>query len=170
MTFPTRPAGPGVRLREIAPDDEPALQAVFAAAEDWFVALTGDHALPGDVQSLFWSAPEGVSPADKVLLVVEHDGEVAGVVDLVPGHPEPGACSVGLFLLAPAHRGRGVGTAAARSLLDLAGRRGISRVTVAVPAGWDASATFLSGLGFTLGDPFTRGPASMVRARLDLNS
>lgn len=177
MAFPEVAPRPDVRVREIEPADEPALQAVFAAAGDWFVALTGDHAHPGDVQSLFWSAPEGVPPEDKLLLVVEHDGEVAGIVDAVPGFPAADDCSIGVFLLSPAHRRRGVGTVVARALLDAAGERGITRVTVAVPQGWEPGVKFLSHLGFTIGEPFDprtghgnlvihRGQSVMVRASL----
>ena len=134
------------------PVDERGLQSVFGAAEDYFVALTGSQALPGDVQSLFFVAPEGVSPADKLLLVVEHHGAVVGVVDAVPGHPEPDDWAIGLFLIAPAHRRTGVGSAVARALIDHARERGISRVTAATPSGWAPGAAFLAHLGFALGE------------------
>jgi GNAT superfamily N-acetyltransferase len=141
---------PGVLVRELAPEDEPALQAVFAAAGDYLVAATGDQAFPGDVQSLYYVAPEGVSPEVKEILVIVRDGAVIGAIDAIPGHPGPDALAIGLFVLAPAHRRQGVGTAVARALLGTCRDRGIRRVSATTPVGWEPGARFLAALGFDL--------------------
>ncbi|MFD8674400.1 GNAT family N-acetyltransferase [Streptomyces seoulensis] len=141
--------GERVLLREPGPADEAALLKMFEECEDWFTAATGLPSAPGDVQSLYYALPEGADPGDKVLLLVERGGEVAGLVDAVRDWPEPGAVAVGLFLLAPWARGRGLGRAVAESLLA----RGAARVTATVPAGWRAGERFLEGLGFALGAP-----------------
>lgn len=140
--------GERVVVREPSPADEAALLKLFEECEDWFVAATGLPSGPGDVQSLFYSLPEGTRPDDKVLLVLERDGVVAGLVDAVRNHPGPGAVAVGLFLLAPWARGRGLGRALAETLLARAGDA--SLVTATVPAGWHCGARFLERLGFTL--------------------
>ncbi|MFJ4031757.1 GNAT family N-acetyltransferase [Streptomyces griseoluteus] len=141
--------GERVLLREPGPADEAALLRVFEECEDWFTAATGLPSAPGDVQSLYYALPEGADPGDKVLLLVERGGEVAGLVDAVRDWPEPGAVAVGLFLLAPWARGRGLGRAVAETLLE----RGASRVTATVPAGWKAGERFLGRLGFALEAP-----------------
>ncbi|MFJ8729579.1 GNAT family N-acetyltransferase [Streptomyces bauhiniae] len=141
--------GERVLLREPGPADEAALLRLFEECEDWFTAATGLPSAPGDVQSLYYALPRGADPGDKVLLLVERNGEVAGLVDAVRDWPEAGAVAVGLFLLAPWARGRGLGRAVAESLLA----RGASRVTATVPAGWQPGERFLERLGFTLGAP-----------------
>ncbi|MGW0880785.1 N-acetyltransferase family protein [Streptomyces sp. NPDC002671] len=115
----------------------------------------GRRSGPGDVQSLFYSLPEGARSEDKVLLVVERDGVVTGLVDAVRNHPEPGAVAVGLFLLAPWARGRGLGRAVAEALPARA--EGMSSVTATVPPGWRAGECFLERLGFTLDAPAPGG-------------
>ncbi|MER6458180.1 GNAT family N-acetyltransferase, partial [Streptomyces sp900105245] len=140
--------GERVLVRELGPADEGPLLTLFEECEDWFVAATGLPSGPGDVQSLFYALPEGADPEDKVLLVLERDGVVAGVVDAVRDHPEPGAVAVGLFLLAPWARGRGLGRALAASLLARAG--GGTVVTATVPPGWVPGERFLRRLGFAL--------------------
>lgn len=140
--------GERVLVRELGAADEGPLLTLFEECEDWFVAATGLPSGPGDVQSLFYALPEGADPGDKVLLVLERDGVVAGVVDAVRNHPEPGAVAVGLFLLAPWARGRGLGRALAASLLARAD--GASVVTATVPPGWHSGELFLRRLGFTL--------------------
>lgn len=141
--------GERVLVREPLPSDEAPLLDLFEACEDWFVAATGLPSGPGDVQSLFYGLPEGAEPDDKVLLVLERDGVVTGLVDAVRNHPVPGAVAVGLFLLAPWARGRGLGRALAESLLAHA--EGVSLVTASVPPGWRSGERFLQRLGFTLG-------------------
>jgi GNAT superfamily N-acetyltransferase len=140
---------------------------VFDGAEDYFTALTGDHALPCDVQSLFYAAPEGLSPDVKELLVIERDGEVVGVIDAIPGHPEPDALAVGLFVIAPSHRRAGVGSTVARALLELCRVQGMHRITATSPAGWEPGVNFLQRLGFLLSDPLDpgtgRGNRNVVR-------
>ncbi|MHC3468684.1 GNAT family N-acetyltransferase [Streptomyces sp. 7R007] len=150
--------GERVVVREPEPADEGPLLALFEACEDWFVAATGLPSAPGDVQSLFYSLPRGASPQDKVLLVVERDAEVTGLVDAVRDHPAPGEVAVGLFLLAPWARGRGLGRAVAGSLLERAA--GVTRVTATVPPGWRPGERFLEALGFTLEEPSAPGPAT----------
>ncbi|MEU0006238.1 GNAT family N-acetyltransferase [Streptomyces sp. NPDC006314] len=140
--------GERVLVRELGPADEGPLLTLFEECEDWFVAATGLPSGPGDVQSLFYALPEGADPDDKVLLVLERDGVVAGVVDAVRNHPDRGAVAVGLFLLAPWARGRGLGRALATSLLARA--EGTSVVTVTVPPGWLPGERFLRRFGFTL--------------------
>jgi GNAT superfamily N-acetyltransferase len=152
MTFAAVSLAGGLRVRELEAADGSAVSGVFAAAADYFVAVTGGPALDGDVQSLFYAAPEGVSPDAKVLLVAEVDGEVIAVVDVVPGHPAPDAVAVGLFLLTPAARGRGVGSRIARALLDAARDRGFRRITATTAAGWAPGTGFLTRLGFDLDD------------------
>ncbi len=141
--------GERVLLREPGPADEAALLRLFEECEDWFTAATGLLSAPGDVQSPCYALPEGADPGDKVLLLVERNGEVAGLVDAVRDWPEAGAVAVGLFLLAPWARGRGLGRAVAEKLLE----RGVSRVTATVPAGWRAGERFLERLGFALEAP-----------------
>ncbi|GGJ25796.1 GNAT family N-acetyltransferase [Streptomyces brasiliensis] len=145
---PAVPGGP-LLVREPGPGDEARLLELFQACEDWFVAATGLPSGPGDVQSLFYALPEGASPDDKVLLVVEHDDALLGLVDAVRDHPAPGAVSVGLFLLAPSARRLGLGRALAETLLARA--EGFSLVRATVPPGWRPGERFLERLGFDLG-------------------
>ncbi|MGW2487836.1 GNAT family N-acetyltransferase [Streptomyces sp. NPDC001606] len=140
--------GERVLVRELGPADEGPLLRLFEECEDWFLAATGLPSGPGDVQGLYYALPEGASPDDKVLLVLERDGVVAGVVDAVRNHPEPGAVAVGLFLLAPWARGRGLGRLLAASLLARAGDT--ATVTATVPPGWPSGERFLERLGFSL--------------------
>ena len=110
----------GVTVREMLPEDEPGVAALFAACEDYFVAATGGPALPGDVQSLFYALPEGADFDQKRLSVMCRGADVVGLVDAVDRHPEVESCSVGVFLVAPGRGARGSGRP---SLADCRRRR-----------------------------------------------
>ncbi|MEU9402122.1 GNAT family N-acetyltransferase [Streptomyces sp. NPDC048242] len=149
--WPVDVPGERVLVREVRPRDEGPLLRLFEECEDWFLAATGLPSGPGDVQSLFYALPPGADPEAKALLVVERNGEVAGVIDAVRDHPERGAVAVGLFLLAPWARGRGLGRAVAEALLPRFGEPPL--VTATVPPGWVPGERFLTRLGFTLDGP-----------------
>jgi len=153
--------GRRIAIRDLVPEDERDVNAVFDASQDWFTAATGQPAGPGDVQSLFYALPEGAAFEDKRLLVITADEQVVGVVDAVLHHPEPGTCSVGLFLLHPAHRRRGLGRRTASALLAELTAHGFTQVSASSAAPWPPGRAFLTTLGFHLHDP--RPPSTANR-------
>jgi GNAT superfamily N-acetyltransferase len=147
-------AGPAaVTVRGLEPADERAVLEVFTAAEDWFVAETGEPSAPGDVQSSFYALPEGAAFDDKVLLVIEIEGAVAGYIDAVLHYPHPTAVAVGTFLLRPEARRRGVGRAVAETLSALTAAAGFTQVSTHVAEDWEPGHRFLGALGYTFSTP-----------------
>lgn len=169
-----------VTVREqLEPDDEPAVLELFADCSDWFEATTGLPSGPGDVQSLFYALPEGADIDDKRLFLVLSEDRVIGLVDAVLRYPDVRSVALGLFLVAPSHRRRGVGTAVAGELLSQARTLGFERVVAPVPAGLETGAAFTRSLGFEISaDPVTPGGNRTVhpgerpihRATLDLSA
>ncbi|MER6348672.1 GNAT family N-acetyltransferase [Streptomyces sp. NPDC001595] len=158
--------GPGpLAVRALRPEDEPDAARLLAACDDYLVTATGSPALPADVQSLYYSLPEGASYERKHLLVLVREDVLVGLVDAVEDHPETATCSVGLFLLAPRARGQGLGTRAARYLLRAAAARGTRRVTATCPRGWAPGRAFLTRLGFEIHEPAPE-PSAVVGNRL----
>ncbi|MFR0352316.1 GNAT family N-acetyltransferase [Streptomyces sediminimaris] len=145
--------GGPVTVREMRPEDEAGVGRLFAACEDYFVAATGAPALPADVQSLYYALPEGADFEQKRLLVLCRGGDVVGLADLVDRFPEAGSCSVGVFLVAPGARRRGVGAGVARRLIGEAAGRGMRTVVATCPGTWEPGLGFLRSLGFEIGRP-----------------
>lgn len=144
--------GPIVVREQIEPDDEPGILRVFEESNDYFEAVTGGPSGPGDVQSLFYSLPEGADLDDKRLLTMRADDQIIGVVDATLRYPTSRACTVGLFLITPAYRRRGVGAAVSGILLDLLRELQFDEVTASATEGWAPSSGFLQHLGFQIGD------------------
>ncbi|MFF4185152.1 GNAT family N-acetyltransferase [Streptomyces sp. NPDC001691] len=140
-------------VRPMLPEDEAAVSRVLAACDDYFLAATGSPALPADVQSLYYSLPDGADFDQKHLLVLCDGSEVVGVVDAVADCPEAGSCAVGLFLVIPRARRKGIGMLAARRLLRDATDRGLRRVTATCPRNWAPGLAFLERLDFEVQPP-----------------
>ncbi|MFC9279142.1 GNAT family N-acetyltransferase [Streptomyces collinus] len=153
------PGGPA--LRPLRPEDEPAVSRLLTDCDDYFVAATGSTALPADVQSLYYSLPDGADFTRKHLLVLEHEDRPVGLVDAVEGHPDPATCSVGLFLVGPHARGTGLALRAARYLLQEAAARGTRRVTATCPEGWTPGIAFLRRLDFDVRPTEPEPPATV---------
>lgn len=172
----------GALVREFEPGDEPEVQALFTACDEWFVAATGQPSMPGDVQSMYYSLPMGAELSTKRLLVVVRDGQVVGVVDAVLHHPADAACSVGQFLLHPDHRRQRLGAALAGVLLDRLRTHGITEVSAWAPPGYEPALEFLKTLGFALSNPYApdsagdsvgnrnRGPSEPLPVRATLST
>lgn len=143
--------GPVVVREQIEPDDEPGILELFAACDDWFEAVTGGPSGHGDVQGLFYSLPEGRSFEDKRLFTIRDGDKIVGLVDAVLGHPHRNAVAVGLFLVAPSHRGRGLGTAVANVLITEARAAGLTEITASAHDAWPPGQALLRSLGFTVG-------------------
>ncbi|WP_165990296.1 GNAT family N-acetyltransferase [Streptomyces sp. YIM 98790] len=156
MTVPHPDPGLSLSLRGLEPADEPAVLALYERCTDWFRRATGLPPGPGDVQSLYYALPEGADFDRKRLLVVESGaapgapGDIVGLIDAVLGHPGPDGCAVGVFLVDPRLRGRGVGRAVARRLLERAAAGGVRRVTASLVAGEEGGRALLTALGFRI--------------------
>ncbi|MGW3497111.1 N-acetyltransferase family protein [Streptomyces sp. NPDC001020] len=166
-----------VRIRDLEPDDEQDVLALFDAAGDWFTAATGQPAAPGDVQSLYYALPEGAAFEDKALIAVTVDGQIVGVIDAVLRYPTADACSLGLFLIHPAHRGQGLGRLVASALLRELAAQDYTQVAASVAEGRQPGMRFLADLGFSFEAPQIPGNANrnlgpgerpVIRARLHL--
>ncbi len=101
------------------------------------------EALPATVQALH----DGADPEWSSYLVI--DPTTATVVGLggFTGPPTDGAVEIG-YSIAPAHRGRGHATEAARRWIDIATARGVTLVCAHTLAGENASTAVLRRLGF----------------------
>jgi GNAT superfamily N-acetyltransferase len=145
--------GHPVAVRDLEPADEPAVLAVFDACDDWFLAATGQPSAPGDVQSAYYSMPEGYDFDDKILLVIEADGRVVGFIDALCRYPHTASVGVGTFLIQPEFRRLGIGRTVAGALSAAAVEQDFVQITTHVVEGWSPGRRFLAALGATFSQP-----------------
>ena len=149
--------GHPVVVRDLEPADEQAVLAVFTASDDWFLAATGQPSAPGDVQSAYYSLPEGHEFDDKVLLVIEANREVVGFIDALRRYPHTASVGIGTFLIRPEFRRLGIGRAVAQALSDAAVDQDFAQISTHVVEGWTPGRRFLAALGATFSKPAVPG-------------
>ena len=112
--------------------DLPAVEALYQAAAD-FWTLTDRH--PPDAaaaRSFFTNAPPGSDPARSQRLGLFVQSTLCGVAELAFDYPEPNDGFLGLMLLAPDARGRGLGPAFLQEVVARARAAGCPRLLLAV--------------------------------------
>jgi GNAT superfamily N-acetyltransferase len=141
----------GIEATEAIPDDGPALQSLFEDCADFFELTTGLPPGPAEAQSLFIALPEGKTYDDKrVISLFTEAGRLVGVMDVIRDHPKPDAWWLGLVLLHPAYRRRGVGTRIVRSFMSWVTAAGAKEVYLAVKEQNEMAYRFWSRMGFTV--------------------
>jgi GNAT superfamily N-acetyltransferase len=112
--------------------DDAAVRDFYRRAADYVLFETGR---PGDgtVDEFFTGYPPGGDPAaSRRLGLFSPEGNLVGIAELGFGFPEPADAYLGLMLLDPAHRGRGLGREFLAHVVALARERGAPRLLLAV--------------------------------------
>ncbi len=137
----------------LRPADSALLQALLASAADYFLLVYGAPPGPSAAESAFADRPPGTRPEDKHLLgLFDHAGALIGVLDAVRDYPQPGTWWLGLLLLAPEHRGRGLGTQAYFAFERWAARLGARAIGLGIVEGNERACRFWRRIGFAPGE------------------
>ena len=142
-------AGDGFAGLPLDAADQPRVQALLTACDDYALMLTGQPNPPDAAATLFASLPPGRGPADKLVLgIQEPDGTLIGLIDVVREYPDPGVWFLGLLLLHPAHRSRGLGTRVYDAFAEWAFAEGCDIMRLGVVQQNEAALRFWSRIGF----------------------
>lgn len=132
------------RTRPLAPPDLPALQRLFEGARDYFEIATGAGPAPDEAARAFVAGPPTKSVNDKRTIGVFSGGTLIGVIDTITDWPADRVWTMGMLLLDPEHRGRGVGTEVLGAFERWAAAEGATSLRTAVVARHEAGIRFLT--------------------------
>lgn len=108
------PFGPrgAYATRLLAPPDLASLQTLFDRAADYFEIATGRGPARDEAPRAFVAGPPSKSVNDKrVIGAFTREGALIGVLDALMDWPAEREWTMGMLLLDPDHRGRGLGGA-----------------------------------------------------------
>jgi GNAT superfamily N-acetyltransferase len=100
-----------ISIRPIAETDVDGLQALLEACTEYAEQVTGYPTGPSDALSTLLQVPEGLPEDRKTVLGAWEGGRLVGVADVLLGFPDGRTTTLGLLLVAPDRRRRGIGRA-----------------------------------------------------------
>lgn len=101
---------PGYGIKVLLPHDAAQMQTLFDQCADFFIMTNGAPAEATAAAEEFTDVPEGSTPEDvRALGLVDDRDLLVGTLIGVQGYPDPQTWWVGLMLLTPEQRGRGLG-------------------------------------------------------------
>ena len=110
----------GCRVRRLAEADKSELKAAFVRDREYFDDINGRDIPLDEICS---HVPPGRLMQDKHLFVMEREGQVAGMIDIIEGYPEPGVWYLGFLYIVDRFRG-GLGRQALHGLYAWAKAQG----------------------------------------------
>ena len=134
-------------LRQITEDELDAVQALIERCDEYYVLTTGAGPKPTAARGVWDALPPDLPRGAKLTLGVYLPGLV-GLVDVVRGWPRAKTWLIGLLLLAPDVRGRGVGAHAVSAIDAAAAEAGATSLRVAVVHANAPALAFWQRLGF----------------------
>ncbi len=134
--------------------DESCLDEIsqfLATCDDFSMLVSGQPHQPDEAFGLLHDLPPERSIEDKqVLGIRDASGKLSGVLDLVRGYPQESVCFIGLFLLLPECRGKGLGGQVMRSVAESARQQGFQALMLGVVEENQAGIRFWKTCGFQL--------------------
>lgn len=134
-------------LRELTEAELDAVQALLDRSHDYYVLATGAGPKATAARDVWNALPPGTPRSAKLTLGV-HDPGLVGLVDVVRGWPRPDAWLIGLLVLEPAARGRGLGAHIVGAIDARASDAGAKTLRVAVVHANTPALAFWRRLGF----------------------
>lgn len=144
----TLPSIAGYRIRRLASEDAPLLQDLWVRCTEFHELQEGeptrDNAGAEDLAAL----PPGKVADDKFAFGIAVHERLIGYADLVRDHPTRGEWSLGLLLLDPQERSRGLGSRIYAALARWAHEQGAESVLIGVLEHNPRAARFWMRQGF----------------------
>lgn len=151
-SIPSAPFGvshPDYTVSRLTVQDADALQRLFETCGDFFELTNGMPPIPTAARDEFSDVPDGKSPQDiHAFGLVAHRSILVGVIIAVQHYPDAETWWIGLMLLAPEHRGQGIGAKFYRAFEQWLAEHGVVHVSLCAIAPNHTGRQFWQQMGF----------------------
>ena len=120
---------PGYSIESLELEDAERLQKLYEKCADYNYLVEGKPPSPTAATDEFFAVPEGKSLHDKFMFgVVDSQGEIIGLIESIRGYPDEQTWWVGLIMLAPEYRRKGLLKPLMRSFAHWVAKQGIGYI------------------------------------------
>lgn len=149
MQLETLGPGGGYHTRLLRPPDLRSLQALFERATDYFEVATGQPPAADEAARAYVAGPPSKQVTDKRTIgIFTGNDALVGVLDALTDWPDAGTWTMGMLLLDPAHRGKGLGRASLTAYEAWAHSQGATRFHTAIVAHHEPGIRFITLAGY----------------------
>ena len=140
---------PGYQVRLLGNETLPALQGLLERCGDYIQLVTGSLPSSKAAENTLADCPPGRSCEDKAVIGVYNDeGSLVGVLDVVRDYPTDDCWWVGLLLVEPTLRSRGLGRRIFQAFEQWVGQLGAKYILLGVVEDNERAFQFWQSLGF----------------------
>ena len=139
-----------VVLKELGQADVLQLQMLLEKCSEYLVYQDGKPVEQTAALELLNDRPEEVDISNKVVFGIYNnkDNQIIGVIDLITGYINSGTISLGLMLVEPQKRSKGIGRDAYKKLAKWAFDKQFSKIRLGVLSGNGKGLKFWENMGF----------------------
>ncbi|BCM89734.1 hypothetical protein IAD21_01581 [Abditibacteriota bacterium] len=142
-------ASPSLHARKLTLDDAEILQKLYEQCHDYAVLEQGFPYAPTSALDEFGALPPGKTLADKFLFgLFDEQGTIIGLIESIRYYPDDITWWLGLMLLAPQHRRKGLGTEFYKAFENWAANEGAHHIQLAALEENESGQRFWQSLGF----------------------
>jgi GNAT superfamily N-acetyltransferase len=135
--------------RLLSPEDLDDLQTLLDRAGDYFEVATGKMPASDEARRAFVAGPSGKAVNDKRIIgIFNQEKQLVGVLDAITDWPTDRVWTMGILLLDPAVRGRGLGAATLLAYEAWARGQGATGFRTAVVSHHTPGLRFLERAGY----------------------
>lgn len=143
------PALEGVTFQRLTIGEIEAIQKLLDQCLDFMLLVDGHAADLKSTEEDFLFVPDGKSPEDKFVYgIFDPQNALVGLLDTLHGYPDESAWWIGLLLLAPQVRSRGLGQKVVEALAGYAQTSGAQTLMLGVVEDNERATKFWMRLGF----------------------
>ncbi len=97
-------------IKRLSSKDIPVIQTIFEKCEDYLLLVDGCEVNQNTGKNEYFSLPPGKTENDKAVIgIFDENNEVISYIDSIKDYPEKDSYWIGLFLVDPLQRSKGIG-------------------------------------------------------------
>lgn len=140
----------GFTIRRLNENDEHAVQSLCECCADFTQLIEGRAPQQDDGHGILFDLPPDKTMDDKFVFGAFHrDGTLRAVIDLIKDYKTQGEWTIGLMMIDPSERGKGLGSELHSFIKAWALQRGGSTLRIAVMQANQAGHAFWGRMGYS---------------------